>query len=482
MRQPSVVIIGAGMTGIALCIKLRAAGINDIVILEKKDRIGGTWRENTYPGVACDIPSHFYSYSFEPNPDFSNHFAKGAELQAYFSKVSQKYGVEDHIRFEQEVEEAVYRDQQWHITTQQGLALTADFLISATGILHHPQLPNIPNMDCFEGPSFHTAQWNHEVDLRDKKVAYIGTGSTACQAIPALINQGIEVEVFQRTPQWILPMPDQNFGPLMKAAKRKLPVIMKFYRYLTMWFQEHIFAKGTAGHKFQHWLLSVACQQNLERSVKDPALKQKLRPDYTVGCKRLVVNNTFYKAIQKPNATLTTTGIDSIEPKGIVTADGQLHEADVIIYSTGFDAFKYMRPMNLIGKNGLSIDQAWQQKVQAYQSVLIPDFPNFFLMLGPNTPIGNFSVTMMSEVQSDYIIKLIKHWQAETLAEIDVNQEAAARFNQYLKAGFGQTVWAGGCQSWYLDADGDPIVWPYTWGEWLKRMREPRLDDFKPAN
>lgn len=477
MRQPSVVIIGAGMTGILLCIKLKAAGINDITIIEKKDRVGGTWRENTYPGVACDIPAHFYSYSFEPNPDFSNQFARGPELQNYFTQTSEKYGVNDNIRFNEEVTEAVYREGQWQITTDHGKALQADFLISATGILHHPKLPEIDGMETFKGATFHTAQWNHDIDLKGKKVAYIGTGSTACQAIPELINCGVDIEVFQRTPQWILPMADHLYGDKLKAAKRRHPWIMTLYRTANILFMEQ-FAKGIAGHKLQHGLINFICRRNLKRSIKDPILREKLTPDYTVGCKRLVINNTFYEAIQKPNATLTTDPIKAINEEGVVTADGAVHEADIIIYSTGFDAFKFMRPMNLIGKNNTDINSVWEQKVQAYQSLLLPNFPNFFLMLGPHTPIGNFSVTMMSEVQADYLIQLIDLWRQEKLASVEAKQSAMEDFNRYLKQGFGKTAWLGGCQSWYLDADGDPIAWPYTWRQWVARMKEPRLQDF----
>ena len=478
LRQPSVVIVGAGMSGILMCIMLQKAGITDIVILEKKDKVGGTWRDNTYPGVACDIPAHFYSYSFEPNAEFNHQFARGPELQAYFSKVSQKYGVDDKIQFNNEVTEAIYLDRQWHVKTSTGIQLNADFLISATGILHHPTIPDIPGLKSFKGDFFHTAEWNHDIDLKGKKVAYIGTGSTACQAIPELINQGLQVEVFQRTPQWILPIADQHYGRFLKALKRRFPWVMKLYRGAYILFMEHIFAKGVAGHKLQHALLRNRCKTHLNKSIKDPILREKLTPNYEVGCKRLVINTTFYDAIQKPNATLTTAPIQRITEAGILTEDGKLHPADVIVFSTGFDAFKFMRPMNLVGKQGKNINTAWQSKIQAYHSVLLPDFPNFFLMLGPHTPIGNFSVIEMSEVQGRYVIKLIQLWQQGILKTVEPKHQAMKQYNELIKSGFSGTAWASGCQSWYLDGDGEPILWPYTWRQWKAQMCNPTVEDF----
>lgn len=479
MRQPTVVIVGAGMTGIVCFIKLKAAGIQNIIILEKKDKVGGTWRENTYPGVACDVPAHLYSYSFELSPNFSHQYARGHELLNYFQTVSDKYGVTEHVRFNEEVLEAKYIAGQWHIKTNNDDSLIADFLISATGILHHPNKPHINGLEDFKGTHFHTAEWNHDIDLRDKKIAFIGTGSTACQAIPALIQKGYDVNIFQRTPQWLFPLPDVEYSDKFKQRSQKHPWLMKALRKIQHVAIEQLFTKATAGHKAQYWLMDTISRRYLKNSIKDPELRKKLTPDYKVGCKRVVVSTSFYDAIQQDNATLTTEGIDKIVAEGIVTKDGMLHEADVIVFSTGFDAFKFMRPMNLIGTNGLDINTAWERKVQAYQSVLLPHFPNFFLMLGPNSPIGNFSVTRMSEVQADYLVKLISLWQQEKISAIEISEGATEQFNTYVKEGFGNTAWAtGGCKSWYLDADGDPIVWPYTWKEWETRMQNPVMSDF----
>ena len=477
MRDPRVVIIGAGMTGIVMYIKMKQAGIRSVEVIEKADKVGGTWRENTYPGVACDIPAHMYAYSFELNPDFSHQFARGDELQAYFERMAKKYGLLEHASFNEEATSAVFKDDEWYLETSKGRQLQCDFLVCATGILHHPVTPKIDGADSFAGPSFHTARWRHDVELTGKKIAYIGTGSTACQAIPELIDQGHDVEVFQRTAQWILPVPDVHYGRGFKDLQRRSPKLMKTIRSTQAFLQQHIFAKGTAGHEVQHALLSFLCKQHLKKKIKDPKLRRKLTPDYEVGCKRLVVNTTFYDAIQKPNASLCTQGIEKIVPQGVVTKDGELHPADVIIYSTGFDTYKFMRPMTLTGRNGVTLDDAWKRKAQAYHSVLIPNFPNFFLMLGPHSPIGNFSVTWMSEIQGDYVLQLIDCWQREELPFVEPTQQATIDYNAYLRRGFKGTAWASGCNSWYLDQDNEPIVWPYPWGTWVRAMRRPNLED-----
>jgi cation diffusion facilitator CzcD-associated flavoprotein CzcO len=475
--MPEVVIIGAGMTGILMAIKLREAGIHKITILEKKDKLGGTWRENTYPGVACDIPAHMYTYSFEPNPEWSHRFAHGAEIQQYFERVSDKYGVTSLIRFNEQVTSCVFEDAKWHIETSKDEKLEADFVISATGILHYPAKPDIPGIESFQGKMFHTAEWDHSTSISGKRVGIIGTGSTAAQVIPELVKDANKVSVFQRTPQWIVNLPNKDFSDKLKRRWRSSPVSMHRLREWYTFGVEQTFSKAVIGKRLQHALVNAWCRLNLRFNVKDPELRKKLTPDYRVGCKRIIVNTTFYDAIQKPNADLVTEGIECITPQGVKTKDGKENPLDVLVLSTGFKPFNFMRPMNLVGKNGVSIDERWKGKVQAYRSLLIPDFPNFFLMLGPNTPIGNFSVIAMSEVQSQYVLKLIAAWRRKEFDEVSASDEALKSFNEYLKAGMNSTVWLGGCNSWYLDDDGDPAMWPYSWKQWVKEMDEPVMGD-----
>ncbi len=485
-QNPSVVIIGAGMTGILLAIKLKEAGITNITVLEKKESIGGTWRENTYPGIACDVPSHAYTYSFEPNPDWSSHFPNGREIHQYFEKVIHKYGVDTYIRYNEAVTSCVYNKENktgsWTVKTEQGATLQADLLFSATGILHHPVIPNITGRESFTGAMFHTARWDHSVDMKGKRIGVIGTGSSATQVIPQLIGlPGADVSVFQRSPQWIVKMEDRNFTDNEKLRFRNQPWRMKLIRKISAF----VYSQGTAAltgdswfDRFQHRLMTWNAKRYLDSSVKDPELRAKLTPDYKLGCKRVVINSRLYDAIQQPNAHLVTEGIEQIEANGIRTKDGKLHHLDAIVLATGFDAAAFMRPMEFVGKNNMSIEQAWKKKIQAYRSMFLPNFPNFFLMLGPNSPIGNQSVIEISEQQTAYVLQLINQWRAGKLPTIEVKSEALKQWAAMLKARMGKTVWTSGCQSWYLDADGDALAWPDTWNNWLKTMKEPELNDF----
>jgi cation diffusion facilitator CzcD-associated flavoprotein CzcO len=477
-RSPKVVVIGAGMTGVLMTIKLREAGITDVTILEKKDRLGGTWRENTYPGLACDIPAHMYTYSFEPNPNWSHRFAHGPEIQKYFEHVGRKYGVTDRISFNEAVTSSIYNDGKWTVTTSKGNTYIADFVINSTGILHHPAKPNIKGIESFEGKMFHTAEWDHSISLKGKRVGIIGTGSTAAQAIPEVAKEAGHFSIFQRTAQWIFPLGNKKFSEDFKQKLRDNPNRLRRLRSAYTWGLQHFMTKAVTGHQPQRALFSAACQLNLRFSIKDKALRKKLTPDYAVGCKRIIINKTFYDAVQRDNVELVTDGISEITPKGIRTADGKEHELDVLILSTGFKPFNFMRPMDMRGKNGLHIDDAWAKKIQTYRSLFIPEFPNSFLMLGPNTPIGNYSVIAMSEVQCAYILKVIKRWQQGEFDAIEPKPEAVKAFNEYVKAGMANTVWVGGCKSWYLDDDGDPVLWPYTWEQWEKEMAEPEMGDF----
>ncbi|MDQ7049411.1 MAG: NAD(P)/FAD-dependent oxidoreductase [Enterobacterales bacterium] len=482
-RLPKVVVIGAGMTGILLVIKLREAGITNITIFEKADRLGGTWRENTYPGAACDVPSYLYSYSFELNPNWSHIYAHGDEIQNYFERIGKKYQVTETIHFNEEVTDAIYRDKLWHIKTSKNRHYQADFVISATGILHHPKLPSISGIDCFKGKSFHTARWDHQFKIdASTRIGVIGNGSTAAQAIPELINGGASVKVFQRTPQWILPNFDFKISEKRKQKLQDDPALLMRYRRWGKFLLEQFFTKAVTGQWLQKKVLEMGCQLNLLLSVKSSILRKKLTPNYQVGCKRIIFNQTYYKAIQTSNAELVTDSIEKINSQGIITRNPenkfQQHDVDLIVYATGFDAFKFMRPINLIGKNGISIEQAWSQEIKLYRSMFMPEFPNFFLMLGPNTPIGNYSVIAMSEVQTDYLIQLIKKWQFGEFNQIEPKPSAVKAFNEMVKQGLKSTAWVGGCQSWYLDAQGDPILWPYDWQRWVDEMKTPDMEDF----
>lgn len=477
-RTPSVLIIGAGATGMLAAIRLEQAGITDVTIIEKEDRVGGTWRDNTYPGIACDIPSHHYCYSFEPAA-WSHQCAIGSELQDYMEHVGEKYGVTRRVRFGESVLSCVYDDHgKWTVTTDKGAEFVVDFVIAATGILHHPKYPEIAGLDDFAGASWHTARWNHDVDLTGKRIGVIGTGSTAHQVIPELVNAGHDVSVFQRTPQWVFPFPNLPFPEWMRKRWRAKPSRMRPWKWFYKSFIEQFFVKATIGRPVQNWLLKASVKSYLRLAVRDRDLRRKLTPDYGVGCKRLVVNFTFYPAIQKPNAHLITDRIDRIEPDGVRTADGVLHPLDVLVLSTGFHNFNYMRPMQVVGRAGHTIEDSWGEgRYRSSHAVLLEHFPNYFLMLGPGTPIGNNSVIGMAEEQIDYVLRLIELWRDRQADEIEPTPEAVAAFTDYISAGLQGSVWLGGCQSWYQDADGIPAVFPYSWKEFVHSMEQIDTSD-----
>jgi len=480
-QHPSVIIIGAGMTGMGIAIKLRQAGITNIRIFEKAESVGGTWRENRYPGVACDVPSHAYTYSFEPNPNWSNFFAYGPEIHDYFKRVFTKYKLDDITHFNEGVTGCRFENGQWTVKTSQQKNYVADLLFSATGILHKPAYPNIPGIETFGGIAMHSARWDTSSEMKNKRIGVIGTGSSATQLIPELINtQGTEVTVFQRTAQWLVDAPNRAYDEKDKKRFRQKPSRMNLVKNISL----TVFAQGTNAlvsdnfwGRIMHGVFAWNARRYLKNSIADPVLRAKLTPDYKFGCKRVVMNSTFYPAIQKPNAHLVTEEIDHIEKEGIVTKDGKLHKLDVLVLATGFDPAAFMRPMEFRGRNGLSIEDAWKKKIAAYRSLLIPEFPNFFLMLGPNSPIGNYSVIAMSEMQADYCIALIKLWQEHKLKDIEVKPQAVEQWRAMLKSKMSHTVWASGCQSWYLDKDGDPLTWPDKWKNWELMMKNIETKD-----
>jgi cation diffusion facilitator CzcD-associated flavoprotein CzcO len=475
-RTPRVAIVGAGMSGLCMAIKLKYAGIDSFTIYEKASDLGGTWRDNTYPGLACDVPSRFYQYSFEPNPDWTHLFSAGDEIWRYLDQVADRYELRDHIRFNSEVVDARFQELAWQIETVDGHEATAEFLISATGVLHHPRYPDIDGLDEFEGDMFHSSRWDHEVALEGRRVAILGTGSTAVQIICATAEQAGELHVFQRTPQWVLQLPNPRYHGLVSAAYRHLPVLNKVaYQGTRATFE--LFARALVAPGWQRSLVSWMCRRNLA-TVKDPVLREALTPEYQPMCKRLVVSPGFYDAMQRENVKLVTDGIDRIEPTGIRTRDGVLHEIDVLVLATGFDAHAYMRPLQLTGEDGLSLDEAWSDGPRAYRTVAMPGFPNLFVLMGPHSPIGNYSLFPIAEAQADHALGWIQRWQTGEITTVAPTQEATDRFNAEMRAAMPSTVWVTGCQSWYLGKDGMPELWPWTPDRHRHMLAQPAIDDF----
>jgi cation diffusion facilitator CzcD-associated flavoprotein CzcO len=478
-RDLRIAIIGAGMSGILTAIKLIEVGLTDFTIYEKADRLGGTWRDNTYPGLSCDVPSHLYSYSFEPNPNWSHRFSPGSEIQAYFEAVAAKYDVNPYIRYNKELASAKYEDDHWHIVTTDGHRDVVDIVIAATGVLHHPVYPDIPGLSDFAGASFHSARWDHGVSHKDKRVGIIGTGSTAMQILPAIVDDVAKVSLFQRTAQWVLPIDNPPYSEQEKAEFRQSPERLRdLYLFLAERFQ-NTFARAVVGDETELRKIEEACEANLEENVHDPELRKKLRPNYKATCKRLIMSDAFYPAIQKPNAELVTEGIERIEARGVRTNDGRLHELDVLVLATGFDGHRFMRDINVVGENGITLEDTWADATEAYRSVALPGFPNFFTLVGPNSPIGNFSLIMISEMQLAYVMQLIDQVRYGRCHAVAPRKDATDRFNAEIREAMKNTVWVSGCKSWYLDKNGNPAMWPWTFDRFQEDMQAPKLDEFE---
>jgi cation diffusion facilitator CzcD-associated flavoprotein CzcO len=466
------------MAGILTAIKLREAGFEDFTVYEKADRVGGTWRENTYPGIACDVPSHLYSYSFAPNPDWSRRFSPGPEIHAYFEGVVERYGVGRHLRLGSEVSRAEFRDGRWHIETRDGVRDVADVVIAATGVLHHPNVPEIEGRERFRGALFHSARWDHSVKLDGARVGVVGTGSSAVQIVSAIVDRVAKLALFQRTPQWIMPQENPFYGEEERAAFRSRPELLaQTYEQLGLLF--HAFSSGLLdADSPQMKMIETACRANLETNVRDPELREKLRPSYRAACKRLVMSPDFYRAVTQPHAEVVTDGIERIEEAGVRTRDGRLHEIDVLVLATGFRVDRFVRPIEVVGRDGRSLDDAWTQRPSAYLSITVPGFPNFFLLNGPNGPVGNFSLIEVAELQLGYALQLVELLRAGRCREVSPSEEATARFEAERTAAASTTIWASGCRSWYLDDRGVPMSWPYTFERFRAEMSAPKLEHF----
>jgi cation diffusion facilitator CzcD-associated flavoprotein CzcO len=470
-----IVIVGAGMSGLLMGIRLQKAGYSNFRILEKASSVGGTWRENTYPGLSCDVPSFFYSYSFETNLDWSHRFAPGPEIRSYFERVAEKYDLNRSISFDTEITNAVHTGSEWRIETRSGEKSRADILILATGPLHHKHFPEIEGLESFAGKCFHTAAWDHEVPLEGQRIGMIGTGATAAQATTPLAEMASHLTIFQRTPQWIFPIGNKAYSDRERGLKRRFP----FLASITRAYYKRIFELSSSAVTrpgFFRRRLSKGCRDHLE-TVSDPELRRKLTPDYEPGCKRLVMSRDFYPSVQRENVHLETNGIERIEPRGVVTHDGKLHELDVLVLATGFHPHAWGID-HVTGDRGLSLKQAWQQGTRTYRSVAMPGFPNLFMLAGPNCPLGNISVIDVSETVAEYVLGCLDRFIQDDIQTLTPSEEATRRFNESLVQAMDSTIWTTGCDSWYLGEDGIPGLWPWTAGRFHTEMKRPDFADY----
>lgn len=477
-RNLRVAVIGAGASGVMAAIKLTEAGYDDVTVFEKAADLGGTWRDNRYPGLTCDVPSLAYRYSFAPNPDWSLTCAPGAEIQAYLKAVAAQYDVERLIRYHAEVVRAEYDAGRWRLWTRAGPEGAFDVVLTATGVLHHPVTPEIPGLDTFQGAAFHTARWDPAVEIEGRRVGIIGAGSTAVQVVTAITPKVAQLSMFQRTAQWIFPLPNPPISEEQRQALRADPSLLEAEYERLNHEQGTKFANAVVGANPRvYQALKEQCEAYLA-TVRDPDLRRRLTPGYAVGCKRLVMSDGFYEAIQQPNAELVDTPIAAVEPQGVRTRDGRLHGLDVLVLATGFNTHQFFRPMEVIGKDGRRLDEVWAEKNEGYMGVTTPALPNWFMIGGPNSPIGNFSWLRTAESQLGYAMQLIAVLARGEAREIAPSARATADFNAAVAAKMPETVWASGCRSWYIDEKGRVASWPWTYEKFLADMARPVLADF----
>ena len=461
-----IAIVGSGFAGLGLGIRLRQAGVEDFVLLERAHEVGGTWRDNTYPGCQCDVPSSLYSFSFAPNPQWTRTFCHQPEIQDYLVECADRFGVRPHVRFGHEALQASWEaaDRQWRIETSGG-EMTADVLVSAVGGLSEPRLPDIPGIERFEGTLFHSAAWDHAHDLTDERVAVIGTGASSIQLIPRIQPHVGQMHVFQRTPAWVLPHSDRPVTAIEHGLFRRIPGAQRLVRAVVYALRELLVLGLTVDRRIMK-LPEMTGRRHLRSQVADPELRRKLMPRFTLGCKRILISNEYYPALTQPNVEVVTDAISEVRERSIVTADGRERPVDTIICGTGFHVTDMPVATRVRGRDGLTLDEVWQGSPQAYLGTTVAGFPNFFMLTGPNTGLGHTSIVYMIESQLAYVLDCLRAMERNDLATLEVREDAQAEFNARVQAQMKDTVWtSGGCQSWYIDAKGrNSTLWPdFTW-------------------
>lgn len=482
---PSIGIIGSGFAGLGMGYYFKQAGIDSFTIFEKAGDLGGVWRENSYPGAACDIPSHLYSYSFEPHFPWSCRYGHRDEILEYQRHVARKHDLLRHVRFDHEVAAADFDEARgvWVLRFAGGGRHECQVLITAVGQLHRPQIPAIKGRDSFAGPAFHSARWDHACDFRDKTVAVIGTGASAVQFVPEIARQVTRLHVFQRSPGWCIPKFDKPFKPWQRRLLDRFPFLHDLDRWRIFWFIEFL-AAAIVNTAVVRWLaeaiLKGGSRALMWLQVKDPELRRKLTPDFPVGCKRTLLSNDWLKALASPNVEVVTDAVAEITADGVKTADGRLRKVDAIVYGTGFTATQFLAPMAIRGRGGEALHERWSRGAQAYLGITVCGFPNFFMIYGPNTNLGAGSIIYMLERQSRYIVQCVSQLRDRSLKYLDVRADVLHAYNEELHRRSRKTTYESGCHSWYIGADGRNINnWVGHMVEYGWRLRRPDFAAFE---
>ncbi|HEX8353717.1 MAG TPA: NAD(P)/FAD-dependent oxidoreductase [Pyrinomonadaceae bacterium] len=474
-RQARVAIIGSGFGGLGAAIRLRRRGEEDFLIFERAADVGGTWRDNSYPGCACDVQSHLYSFSFAPNPDWTRSYSRQPEIQDYLRRCARDFGVLPHVRFRHEVRDAAWDEgaRLWRVETSQG-EYTASVLVMASGALSEPRVPALPGLENFEGKSFHSARWDHSYDLKGRRVAVVGTGASAVQFIPEIQPLVERLHVFQRTPAWVMPRTDRVLSERERRMFRRFPALQRAERLAIYAFRE-LFVFGFRHLRMSRLIRRVALR-HMERSVPDPALRDKLTPRYEIGCKRILVSNDYLPALARPNVELVTEAVAEVRGHSVVGVDGAEREVDTIIFGTGFRVTDQPLAGRVRGRGGVTLEAAWKGSPRAHLGTTVSGFPNLFILLGPNTGLGHTSVVYMIEAQIEFFMNALGYMERHGVETIEPRPEAQDAYVREVERRMEGTVWtSGGCASWYLDRTGrNSTLWPdFTW---RFRRRVARLD------
>jgi cation diffusion facilitator CzcD-associated flavoprotein CzcO len=468
-----VIIAGAGFSGIGMAIRLKQSGIHDFVILEKDSDLGGTWRDNTYPGCACDVPSYFYSFSYEQNPKWSRFFAPQEEIWDYLRHCVDKYDIGAHVRYFHEMSGARYTDGAWTVEINGTRLMTCRVLITGLGALHVPKTPALAGLERFQGTAFHSADWNHDHDLTGRRVAVIGTGASAVQFIPRIAQKVSHLDVYQRTAPWITPKPDREIGPREQRWYVQVPMLQRALRNIVYWLLE---ARGAGFAVNPKWLraIELQCRRHIRRQISDPDLRERVTPTFSIGCKRILLSNDYYPTLIQDHVELVTSGIAAVTRAGIVDTAGVERAVDTIIFGTGFEISGNLTRMKIIGRDGRELNQTWEHKGRgAHLGVTVAGFPNLFLLVGPNTGLAHSSMIFMIERQVEYVLQAMRLAARSGGRTLEVREDVQDRFVSRVQDRLQDSVWASGCQSWYLDENGRNIaIWPsFTTAYWLRTRR-----------
>ncbi len=468
-RRPTVAIIGAGAGGLAMGVKLERAGY-EFTIYEKSDGVGGTWRANTYPGAACDVPSHLYSFSFELNPWWSRTYATQPEILAYLERCTDQYGLRPHLRTRVGIDEARWDEsaQHWALRAATGETFTADVIVSGLGMLNRPVVPDIPGAARFRGRSFHSSRWDHSKSIAGERVASIGTGASAVQYVPAIAPEVEHITVFQRSPIWITPRLDRPFTTEEQRRFARVPFAARRERWKVWWTYERANFRADAE---QTVMMTALAQSYLERKITDPELRAKLTPDYPVGCKRPLISREWFPALMRPNVRLVTDRITEITEDGVRTGEGEVHEVDTIIYGTGFRANEYLTAVDFYGRDGRRLRDDWSDGAEAYLGVTVAGYPNLFMLYGPNTN-GVNSIIFIHEAQANYVMSALRTMTRRRIGALDVRRRVMDRYNRKLQAAMPGTVWTAGCHNYFRTPAGKVVTQlPYSGGRYWLRTR-----------